>query len=100
MFGGPARIRTWDQYIMSVLREPTFAKILHNNLIRSIQSTHSRPHSKTETNIEIVFLLLSFFDTMNENKGGKNEKFITSIILGGNCFNSTFVVDVVFWTRN
>ena len=46
--------------------------------------------------------LVSFisFDTMNENKGGKNETFTTSIILGGNCFDSTFVVDVVFRTRN
>ena len=46
--------------------------------------------------------LLSFirFDTMNEKKGGKNETFITSIILGGNCFDSTIVVDVVFRPRN
>ena len=46
--------------------------------------------------------LVSFisFDTMNEKKGGKNETFTTSIILGGNCFDSTFVVDVVFRTRN
>ena len=40
------------------------------------------------------------FDAMNEKKGGKNETFIASIILDGNCFNSTFVVDVVFRTRN
>jgi len=46
--------------------------------------------------------LVSFisFDTMNEKKGGKNETFTTSIILGGNCFDSTFVVDVVFRNRN
>ena len=40
------------------------------------------------------------FDTMNAKKGGKNEIFITSIILGGNCFDSIFVADVVFRTRN
>ena len=34
--------------------------------------------------------LVSFisFDTMNKIKGGKNETFTTSIILGGNCFES------------
>ena len=40
------------------------------------------------------------FDTMNEKKGGKNETFATSIILGWNCFDSAFVADVVFRTRN
>ena len=46
--------------------------------------------------------LVSFisFGTMNAKKGGKNEAFTTSIILGGNCFDSAFVVDVVFRTRN
>ena len=46
--------------------------------------------------------LVSFisFDTMNKNKGGKNETFTTSIILGGNCFDSAFMADVVFRTRN
>ena len=46
--------------------------------------------------------LVSFirFDTMNAKKGGKNETFTTSIILGGNCFDSTFIADVVFGTRN
>jgi len=46
--------------------------------------------------------LVSFirFDTMNEKKGGKNETFTTSIILDGNCFDSAFVADVVFRTRN
>ena len=46
--------------------------------------------------------LVSFisFGTMNAKKGGKNEIFTTSIILGGNCFDSTFVADVAFRTRN
>ena len=39
-FGGPARIRTWDQYIMSVLREPTSQDALREALFCITHPNH------------------------------------------------------------